>query len=61
MTVAVKRISDHRSEVTVKQSGKVITWVHSVVSEDGKTMTNTINGVSQKGEKYHSVEVLEKR
>ena len=48
MTVAVKRISDYRSEVTVKQSGKVITWVHAVVSEDGKTMTNTINGVSQK-------------
>lgn len=60
-TVAVKRVNDHRSDVTVKQNGKVTVTVRSVVSKDGKTMTNTVDGVNEKGEKIHEVEVLEKQ
>jgi hypothetical protein len=45
----------------VKQNGKVIVTVRSVVSKDGKTMTNTVDGVNEKGQKFHEVEVLEKQ
>jgi hypothetical protein len=55
MTISVKRVNDHRNDVTVKQP------VHSVVSKDGKTMTNTVDGVGEKGVKFHEVEVLEKQ
>jgi hypothetical protein len=61
MTVAVKRVNDHRNDVTVKQNGKVIANIRSIVSKDGKTMTNTIDGVDEKGVKYHAVEVLDKQ
>jgi hypothetical protein len=60
MTIAVKRVGDHRNDVTVKQNGKVTVTVRSVVSKDGRTMTNTVDGVNEKGEKFHEVEVLEK-
>ena len=61
MTVAVKRENDYRNDVTVKQNGKVTVTVRSVVSKDGKTMTNTIDGVNEKGEKLDAIEVLEKQ
>ena len=61
MTVAVKRVSDYRCDVTVRENGKVTVTVRSVVSKDGKTMTNTVEGVTEKGEKYHQIEVLEKK
>ena len=61
MTIAVKRVGDYRNDVTGKQNGKVTVTVRSVVSKDGKTMTNTVNGVNEKGEKFHEVEVLEKQ
>jgi hypothetical protein len=61
MSVAVKRIDDYTNAVTIKQGGKVITTVRSVVSKDGKTMTNTLDGVDEKGRKVHGVEVLEKQ
>ena len=61
MTIAVKRVNDYRNDVTVKQNGKVTVTVRSVVSKDGRTMTNTVDGVTEKGEKFHQVEVLEKQ
>ena len=51
MTVAVKRVNDSRNDVTVKQNGKVTATIRSVVSKDGKTMTNTLEGVNEKKEK----------
>jgi hypothetical protein len=60
-TVAVKRVSDHRNDVTVKQNGKVAITVRSEVSKDGKTMTNTVQGVNEKGQKFRVLEVLEKQ
>ena len=61
MTIAVKRVNPYRNDVTVKQNGKVTATIRSVVSKDGATMTNTIDGTNQKGEKFHEVEVLEKQ
>jgi hypothetical protein len=61
MTVAVKRTNDYRSDITVKQDGKVVLTVRSVVSKDGKTMTDTVDGVNEKGEKIHEIEVFEKQ
>jgi hypothetical protein len=61
MTIAVKRVSDYRNDVTVKRNGKVTATIRSVVSEDGKTMTNTVQGVNEKGEKFRVTEVLEKQ
>jgi hypothetical protein len=61
MTIAVKRVNDHRNDVTIKQNGKVTVTVRSEVSKDGATMTNTVNGVNDKGEKFHEVEILEKQ
>ena len=48
VTVAVKRINDYRNDVTVKRNGKVIADIRSVISKDGKTMTNTSDGVDEK-------------
>lgn len=61
MSVAVKRVGERRNEVTFKQSGKVTLRVQSVVSQDGKTMTNTVDGIDEKGKTVHIVEVLEKQ
>jgi hypothetical protein len=52
MTIAVKRVSDRRNDVTVKQNGKVTVTVRSVVSKDGKTMTNTVDGVTEKEKSF---------
>ena len=60
VSVAVKRVNDYRSDVTVKQNGKVTT-IRSVVSKDGKTMTDTMDGVNEKGQKVHGVEVFDKQ
>jgi hypothetical protein len=61
MTAAVKRVNDYRNDVTVRQNGKVTVTVRSEVSKDGKMMTNTVDGVDEKGEKFHQIEVLEKQ
>jgi hypothetical protein len=61
LTVAVKRVDDYRNDVTIKQNGKVTATIGSVVSKDGKTMTNTLDGVNEKGEKVQAVEVLDKQ
>ena len=47
--------------VAVKRNGKITATIRSVVSKDGKTMTNTIDGVDEKEVKIHEVEVLEKQ
>lgn len=61
MTIAVKRVNDYQSDVTIKRDGKVMITVRSEVSKDGKTMTNTVDGVNEDGVKVHEVEVLEKQ
>ena len=59
--VAVQRVNDHENKVTVEVGGKKVLTIRSVLSKDGKTMTNVGDGVNLKGEKTHFVEVLEKQ
>ena len=61
MTVAVTRVNDYANQVTVKQQGKVTETIHSVVSKDGKKMTDRMNGTNEKGQKIRVVEVLDKQ
>jgi hypothetical protein len=61
MTVAVKRVNDYTNAVTVKQQGKVINNIRSVVSKNGKKMTNSMIGTNEKGQKIRDVEVLDKQ
>lgn len=60
-TISAKRINDRTVVSTLKKSGKVISTVERVVSEDGKTMTLTVNGSNAKGEKIHYVAVYDKQ
>jgi hypothetical protein len=59
--VAVKHVSDRERAITVKRDGQVVTKMRTVISKDGTTMTNTSDGVTDKGEKYHAVTVYEKQ
>jgi len=59
--VAVKRINERTLAVTVTVNGKVVAAGRSVVSKDGKTMTDSFKGEDPKGRKFDNVEVLEKQ
>jgi hypothetical protein len=61
MTVAVKRLNDHTNSVTVKRDGKVVMTIRSVVSKDGRTMTNTAKGQDEKGQPFEAVEVMDRQ
>ena len=45
-TITLKRIDDYTWEATLRRAGKVVTTTKNVVSRDGKTMTQTVNGSS---------------
>ena len=45
-TITLKRIDDYTWEATLRRAGKVVTTTKNVVSRDGKTMTQTVNGRS---------------
>ena len=49
-TMAIKRIGDRTFEFTGKKAGKVVATQKSVISEDGKTLTNINNSKDEKGE-----------
>jgi hypothetical protein len=60
-TVTIKRINDQTAEATLKKSGKVVSKVRPVVTDDGKAMTLTISGTDPKGKKMHNVAVYDKQ
>jgi hypothetical protein len=60
-TITIKRIDDHTAEATLKKGGKVVRHAKRVVSKDGKTMTITMTGTNDKGEKVHNVAVYDKQ
>jgi hypothetical protein len=60
-TIAVKRIDSHTTEVTLKKGEKPVQTARGVVSNDGKTMTNTVNGTNASGQKVHNVIVFDKQ
>jgi len=43
--IALKKIDDYRAEATLMHAGKVMAAVRRVISEDGKTMTITYEGM----------------
>ena len=59
--VAVQRVNDRENKVTIEVGGKKVLTISSVLSKDGKTMTNVGDGVTPQGEKTHFVEVLQKQ
>ena len=60
-TVAYTRIDEHTFEVVVKLSGKLATTRRFVVSQDGKTMTETVTGTDPQGRKLVRVGTWEKQ
>lgn len=48
-TIAFKRIDDNTTEATPKKGGQATSTMHIAVSADGKTMTVTAKGKTDKG------------
>ena len=61
ITVAVTQVNARTLHVVVKRDGKVTDTIHAVISRDGKTLSSTDDGVNDKGEKVHNVEIAEKQ
>ena len=59
--VAVKKINDHTVNVTVKVNGKIVVSGKSVVSKDGKTITEMFKGENLAGKKFDNVTIYEKQ
>lgn len=59
--VAVTKVNARTLHVVVKQGGKITDTIHVVISKDGKTVTSTDDGVNEKNEKVHNVEITEKQ
>src|SRR5262245_35804302 len=59
--ISLKRIDARTTERTNKKDGKVTTVITSVVSQDGKTMTNTSKGTNAQGQPVNNVGVWEKQ
>ena len=60
-TVSLKRIDPRTTERYDKKDGHVMLVYRRVVSEDGKTMTVTINGVNAQRQQVSNVVVFEKQ
>lgn len=61
VTVAVTQVNERTVNVVVKEKGKITHRIHAAVSKDGKTVNSTDNGINDKGEKVHNVEIVEKQ
>jgi len=57
---SIKKISDHKYDLTGKKDGKAIVNGTIVISADGKTRTVTTTGTDAKGKKVKSVAVYDK-
>ena len=49
-TMAVKRTGDRKFQFTAKKQGKVVATQKSVISDDGKTLTNVNSSKDEKGQ-----------
>jgi hypothetical protein len=59
-TVVLKRIDARTTERFDKKDGHVMLVYRRVVSQDGKTMTVTVNGVNAQGQQVSNVVVFER-
>jgi hypothetical protein len=60
-TIALKRIDPNTTHSELKKSGKVVQTTHTVISDGGKTRTNTVSGVDANGQKVDFVAVFDKQ
>ncbi len=60
-TVALKRINASTIEATLKKGGKVVLTTTSVVSKDGKVMTQTAKGTNASGQPVNNRLVFDKQ
>jgi hypothetical protein len=60
-TVVVKRVDANTIDGASTINGKQVQTIHSVISADGKTLTQTINGVDEGGKAYRSVLVYDRQ
>jgi hypothetical protein len=58
--VSVKRVDANTIEVIMKQNGRALMTVTSVVSKDGKTRMSTYQGKNAQGEEVHTVVVYDR-
>lgn len=59
-TVSLKRIDARTTERIDKKDGHIVLVYKRVVSDDGKTMTVTVNGVNAQGQQVSNVVVFER-
>jgi hypothetical protein len=59
--VSGKRIDANTYETSLMKGGKEMLHIHSAVSKDGKTMTNTTKGTDDQGKPISRVAVWEKQ
>jgi hypothetical protein len=60
VTVTVKKVNDHTNEHTWNMNGRAA-HSKSVLSEDGKTTTFTMDGTDKDGKPFHEVVVYDKQ
>jgi len=59
--VSGKRIDDNTYETSLVKGGKEVLHIHSMVSKNGRTMTNTTKGTDDQGRPVSRVAVWEKQ
>lgn len=59
--VSRRRISPTTTEASYKKAGKVVTVNTVVISDDGKTLTNTATGTDTQGRAVHNLQVFVKQ
>jgi hypothetical protein len=60
-SVALTRVDERTTQITVKQGGKATVTQTIVVAADGKTRTTTVKGTSPKGQPVDSMSFYEKQ
>jgi hypothetical protein len=60
-TLSLKRVNAFTVEATQKRAGKVVITGTRTISPDGKVMTITTKGTTERGQTINKVEVFEKR
>ncbi len=60
-SVALTRVDERTTQITVKQGGKPTVTQTIVVAADGKTRTTTVKGTSLKGQPVDAMSFYEKQ
>jgi hypothetical protein len=58
---SVKQVDSNTANFTLKKAGKVVQTGSRTVSNEGKTLTVKVKGITAKGEKYDNVLVFDKQ